>query len=50
MVVDHIYIEYGFDKEAIRAAMIKHNVSDDKSFEMIIDKLEKYHDNSFLNI
>ena len=50
MVTDHVYLEYGLDREAIKAAIKKHNVYDDNNFENVIVKLEKFQNNSFINI
>lgn len=50
IVTDHIYYEYGFDKEAIRAAIEKHQIDSDKSFDELIEELDKFRDNSFLNM
>jgi hypothetical protein len=49
IVTDTVYSEYGFDKEAIRAAIQKHEIYNDKSFDEIINKLEDYRNSSFLN-
>lgn len=50
MVTDFTYSEFGFDKEAVKAAMRKLEVEDDESFDGILKKLEDYQKNSFLNI
>jgi hypothetical protein len=50
IVIDKVYGEFGFDKEAIRAAIQKHQVNSDSSFEIIMKKLNEYKNESFLNI
>lgn len=50
VVTDKMYIEYGFDKEAVKAAISKHQVYDDSLFEEIIGKLSEFKNTSFLNI
>lgn len=50
MVTDKTYCEYGFDKEAIRSAINKHQISEDPNFEKILVKLEEFKNCSFLNI
>lgn len=50
MVTDHVYLEFGLDREAIKAAIKKHNVSQDYNFENVIVKLENFQNNSFINI
>jgi hypothetical protein len=50
MVVDYIYSEYGYDKEAIRAAMKKWNVLEDEYFADYIQTVREVMDNSFLNL
>lgn len=50
IVTDTVYSEFGFDREAIRAAIQKHDIYKDKSFEEVIYKLEEYRNSSFLNI
>ena len=49
IVTDTVYSEFGFDKEAIRAAIQKHEIHNDKSFDEIIYKLEEFRNTSFLN-
>eukprot|EP00340_Litonotus_pictus_P000604 CAMPEP_0170519478 /NCGR_PEP_ID=MMETSP0209-20121228/4878_1 /TAXON_ID=665100 ORGANISM="Litonotus pictus, Strain P1" /NCGR_SAMPLE_ID=MMETSP0209 /ASSEMBLY_ACC=CAM_ASM_000301 /LENGTH=459 /DNA_ID=CAMNT_0010805373 /DNA_START=407 /DNA_END=1786 /DNA_ORIENTATION=+ len=50
IVTDTTYSEYGFDREAIRAAIQKHEIYNDHSFEEIINKLDEFKNSSFLNI
>ena len=50
MVTDFVYLEYGLDREAIKAAIKKHNIYKDLNFEKIIQKLENFQNNSFINI
>lgn len=50
VVIDKLNEEFGFDKEAIRAAIVKHQVIDDNSFEVLITQLQDYKGSSFLNI
>jgi hypothetical protein len=51
MVTDHVYIEYGYDRETIRAAIMKSNIQDDPEFEEIIKRMDSLQPNtSFLNI
>jgi hypothetical protein len=49
-MVDYIYAEFGFDKEAIRAAMKKWNVMEDVYFSDCIQPIKTMMDNSFLNL
>ena len=50
IVIDKVYAEYGFDKEAVRAAINKHNIHNDSTFEDILKKLNEFKNESFLNI
>lgn len=50
MVIDHTYLEYGFDRETIKSAMKKHDVYSDRDFDIYLKKLDEYQKNSFLNI
>lgn len=50
MVVDLTYEEFGYDKEAIKAAFKKHSIDKDESFFTLISQLREYQQNSFLNI
>lgn len=50
MVTDYVYLEYGFDREAIRAAILKHNIKEDPEFGEILRWLESIKNSSFLNI
>lgn len=50
MVTDTVYSKFGFDKEAIRGAIQKHEIDTDQSFEEIISQLDQYRNSSFLNI
>lgn len=50
IVIDKVYAEYGFDKEAIRAAIAKHHVFHDDSLDGVLSRLDEYRSNSFLNI
>ena len=50
IVTDKVYSEFGFDKDAIRAAITKHDIVHDKAFEEILLKLEDFRNSSFLNI
>ena len=50
MITDLIYLQYGFEKEAIKAAMNAHNIYEDPNFNKILLKLEEYQKDSFLNI
>jgi hypothetical protein len=50
IVTDHVYQEFGLDREAIKAAIKKHKVNEDLEFENVVDKLENFQNNSFINI
>jgi len=51
IVNDHIYSEYGLEKEIINKAIEIHNIKDDQNFQDIMDKLAEYQANdTFLNI
>lgn len=50
IVIDKVYLEFGFDKEAIRAAIQKHQITNDSSFDILMKKLDQYRNESFLNI
>ena len=50
MVTDYVYSEYGYDREAIRAAIIKNNIQEDPQFKDILKKLQSFQNNTFLNI
>lgn len=50
IVNDKLYLEFGFEKEAIIAASIKHCITQDESFAEILTQLSEYKDNSLLNI
>jgi hypothetical protein len=50
MVTDYVYSYYGFDREAIRAAIMKHNIQEDPEFSEILKWLESIKNSSFLNI
>ncbi len=49
-MTDYVYLEFGYDKEALRAALIKWNVDEDEDFEEYTNALEVIRDSSFLNI
>ncbi len=50
VVIDYVYLEFGYDKEALRAAIIKWNVDEDEEFEPYMNGLDVIRDSSFLNI
>jgi hypothetical protein len=50
MVTDYVYLEYGFDREAIRAAINNNNLLDDPEFSEIMARIESIRNSSFLNI
>jgi hypothetical protein len=50
MVTDYVYLEYGYDREAIRAAIIKNNIQEDPHFKDVLKILESFQNNTFLNI
>ncbi len=50
VLTDYVYLEFGYDKEALRAAMNKWNVEEDDEFEEYSNALEVIRDTSFLNI
>ena len=49
-MTDYVYLEFGYDKEALRSAIIKWNIVEDEDFENFTDLLEILRDSSFLNI
>lgn len=50
MVTDYVYLEYGYDREAIRAAINKNNIQEDPEFTEIMKRIESIQNSSFLNI
>ena len=52
VVNDHIYAEYGLEKEIILKAIEMHKIYDDNNFNLILEKLSEYQslNDSFLNI
>ena len=48
IVTDKTYAEFGFDKDAIRSAINKHQVESDEDFENIFERLNEFKSNSFL--
>ena len=50
MVTDHVYLEYGLDREAIKAALKKFSIYQDEEFSKVRQKLENFQNNSFINI
>jgi len=50
MVTDHVYLEYGLDREAIKAAIKKFSLYQDDEFIKVKSKLENFQNNSFINI
>ena len=49
MVTDHSYAEFGYEKQAIQAAVEKLKLDEDPSFKELLEKLESYQKNTFLN-
>lgn len=50
MVTDSMYMEYGYDREAIRAAIETCNIKDDPEFTETVKRIESIRNSSFLNI
>lgn len=50
MVTDKIQSLYGMDREAIRAAMIKHNFNEDPFFNEVRKKLSFLQENNKIDI
>jgi hypothetical protein len=50
MVTDHVYLEFGLDREAIKAALKKYSIYEDEEFARVKEKLENFQNNSFINI
>lgn len=50
IVIDYTYVEFGFDREALKAAEIKHSIEDDPEFDIYLKKLSEYQKDAFLNI
>ena len=50
IVIDYTYIEYGFDREAMKAAEIKHSIEEDPEFQECLKKLSEFQKDAFLNI
>lgn len=50
MVKDHTYAQFGFDKEAILAAIKKHQVKEEESFIIIFKKINDYLKNKCMNL
>ena len=42
MMIDCVYEEYGLDREAIKAAIKKHDIKNDKEFKDMIRNSKKY--------
>ncbi len=49
ILLDHVYFEFGYDKEALRAAIIKWNVDEDDDFEPYLSGLDVIRDTTFIN-
>jgi len=49
MVIDHVYLEYGLDREAIKQSIKKINITEDKEFADILARIENFQNTSFLN-
>lgn len=49
MMTDYVYLEYGYDREAVRAAINKINIQDDQEFQEIMKRIDSIHNSSFLN-
>lgn len=47
MVTDYCYEEFGFEKQAIQAAVDKLDLIKDTQFSEILSKLENYQKNTF---
>ena len=47
IVTDYIYAEFGLDREAIRAAILHHNIAEDAEFFEILQSIEKLQNSSF---
>lgn len=50
MVTDFVYLEYGLDREAIKAGLKKYSINEDEEFKKVKEKLENFQNNSFINI
>ena len=50
MVTDHVYLEFGLDREAIKAALKKYSLNEDEEFTKIKEKLDNFQNDSFINI
>jgi hypothetical protein len=50
MVTDQIYSEFGYDREAIKAAINNKNIYEDPDFADIIRRMDSIRNSSFLNI
>ncbi len=49
ILLDHVFFEFGYDKEALRAAIIKWNVDEDDDFEPYLSGLDIIRDTTFIN-
>ncbi len=49
ILLDYVYFEFGYDKEALRAAIIKWNVDEDDDFEPYLSGLDVIRDTTFIN-
>lgn len=50
MVTDHVYLEFGLDREAIKAALKLYSIYEDEEFTKVKEKLENFQNDSFINI
>lgn len=50
MVTDHIYAEFGYDMETIKAAIIKHKIDQDPMFITLLNNLKRYKKDSILKV
>ncbi len=48
-MTDSVYVQSGIDREAIRASIRKMNIKEDPEFSEIIERMENFHNTSFLN-
>ena len=50
MVADYVHLEYGYEREGIKSFISQMNLDDDIECREILNRVEAYKNNSFLNI
>jgi hypothetical protein len=50
IVIDYTYVEFGFDREAVKAAEKKNAIDQDPEFVVYLEKLSDFTKDNFLKI